>query len=135
MPGVLFRLGGGLADTLAFLGVDLLRRIEELTESTVKYGLIPHEDWVQPDWIDEEKAKAARQGMIKDNVIYGGAFAFDLGSDTLILISLYRQCPVRLLHSFLRSSLILAFRRYRNMCRFNSGVRGIPQLLAGAQLT
>ncbi|KXN89248.1 Glycolipid 2-alpha-mannosyltransferase 1 [Leucoagaricus sp. SymC.cos] len=49
------------------------RRIEDLTDSTVKYGLIPKEEWLQPEWIDEEKAKAAREKMVKDNVIYGGA--------------------------------------------------------------
>jgi alpha 1,2-mannosyltransferase len=49
-------------------------RLEELTDSKITYGLIPNEDWVQPDWIDEEKASAAREEMVKNNVIYGGAF-------------------------------------------------------------
>jgi len=53
---------------------DPIRRVEQLTDATVKYGIIPREDWYQPDWIDEEKAKAARQDMVKNNVIYGGAF-------------------------------------------------------------
>ncbi|KAJ3562371.1 hypothetical protein NP233_g9614 [Leucocoprinus birnbaumii] len=52
------------------------RRVEELTDSTVKYGLIPREDWVQPDWIDEEKATAARKDMVKNNVIYGGSVPY-----------------------------------------------------------
>lgn len=45
-----------------------------MTDSTIKYGLIPEEHWVQPDWIDEEKASEARKDMVKHNVIYGGAF-------------------------------------------------------------
>jgi len=31
--------------------------------------LIPHDDWFQPDWIDEEKAAAGRKKL--ENVIYG----------------------------------------------------------------
>jgi len=31
--------------------------------------------WVQPDWIDEEKATKAREQMMKDQVIYGGEFS------------------------------------------------------------
>lgn len=53
------------------------RRVEELTDSTIKYGLIPREEWVQPDWIDEEKARASREEMMKNNVIYGGVFWFE----------------------------------------------------------
>ena len=40
--------------------------------TTAEYGLIPHEHWFQPDWIDEEKATKDRQVMEKENVIYGG---------------------------------------------------------------
>ncbi|KAF7778713.1 CAZyme family GT15 [Agaricus bisporus var. burnettii] len=51
-------------------------RLEQLTDSTIKYGLIPPEHWVQPDWIDEEKASAARKDMVKNNVIYGGSVPY-----------------------------------------------------------
>ncbi|KAH8833872.1 glycosyltransferase family 15 protein [Flagelloscypha sp. PMI_526] len=46
-------------------------RTSELTDSKVEYGLIPHDHWFQPDSIDEVKATAAREDMIKNNVIYG----------------------------------------------------------------
>jgi len=52
------------------------KRVEELTDSPIKYGLIPREEWVQPDWIDEEKAKASREAMMKNNVIYGGSVPY-----------------------------------------------------------
>jgi len=39
----------------------------------VEFGLIPKEHWVQPPSIDEEKASAAREDMVNQNVIYGGA--------------------------------------------------------------
>lgn len=52
-----------------------------MTDAAVKYGIIPKEDWYQPDWIDEERAKAARQDMVNHNVIYGG---------TLVTIDLRR---------------------------------------------
>ena len=38
----------------------------------MEFGLIPHDDWFQPSWIDEEKATAGRKKMEEDNVIYGG---------------------------------------------------------------
>lgn len=54
------------------LWTTLRRRITELTDADVKFGLIPREQWFQPDWIDEEKATAARNEMVKNQVIYGG---------------------------------------------------------------
>jgi Glycolipid 2-alpha-mannosyltransferase len=48
-------------------------RVSELTDAKVEFGLIPREDWFQPDWIDEVKATVARKDMEKNNVIYGGA--------------------------------------------------------------
>jgi len=73
----------------------------------MEFGLIPHEFWYQPSWIDEEKATAAREQMVADNVIYGGVFLwrFDLNVAHVIYVS--GSLP------------------YRNMCRFNSGVRRI----------
>ena len=50
------------------------RRVRVLTDAPIHFGLIPHDDWFQPDWIDEEKATAARNEMVKNQVIYGGAF-------------------------------------------------------------
>jgi alpha 1,2-mannosyltransferase len=50
------------------------RRISELTDAQVQFGLIPPDHWHQPESIDEVKATAARQDMIKNNVIYGGEF-------------------------------------------------------------
>ncbi|KAG8834304.1 alpha 1,2-mannosyltransferase 2.4.1 [Serendipita sp. 399] len=47
-----------------------------LISGTVEYGLIPREDWVQPPHIDEERAKLAREEMIKDQVIYGGSVSY-----------------------------------------------------------
>lgn len=48
------------------------RRITDLTDADVKFGLIPHDDWYQPAWIDEAKATEARNKMVQDQVIYGG---------------------------------------------------------------
>lgn len=51
-------------------------RITELTDAEVKFGLIPHDHWYQPDWIDEDKARASRENMVKNNVIYGGSVPY-----------------------------------------------------------
>jgi alpha 1,2-mannosyltransferase len=48
--------------------------MKELTDSDVKFGLIPKEHWYQPDWIDENKATESRHKMEENNVIYGGRF-------------------------------------------------------------
>ena len=47
-------------------------RIQGLTDAKVEFGLIPKDEWTQPSWIDETRATAAREKMVKDNVIYGG---------------------------------------------------------------
>lgn len=52
--------------------ISYARHISALTEAEVEFGLIPKEHWIQPPWIDEEKASAAREDMVKQNVIYGG---------------------------------------------------------------
>lgn len=50
----------------------LFRRVSVLSPSLMEFGVIPHDHWYQPSWIDEEKAEAARKKMEEDNVIYGG---------------------------------------------------------------
>ena len=46
----------------------VFRRSQEIISSTAEYGVIPHEDWFQPDWIDEVKAQKAREKMIEQKV-------------------------------------------------------------------
>ncbi len=64
-----------------------LRRVSNVINGEVTFGLVPREHWYQPDWINETRATAGREKMVADNIIYGGSVS------------------------------------YRNMCRFNSGVR------------
>ncbi|KAF7296404.1 Glycosyltransferase family 15 protein [Mycena chlorophos] len=52
------------------------RSVSGLTNNLVEFGLIPHDHWFQPDWIDEEKATKNRQWMIDNNVIYGGSVPY-----------------------------------------------------------
>ena len=63
--------------------------MSNIISGEVTYAQIPAHHWYQPDWIDEDRARASRDKMVADNIIYGGSVS------------------------------------YRNMCRFNSGVRGI----------
>ena len=44
-----------------------------VTYSKVEFGVIPHDHWFQPDWIDEDKASKSRKQMEENGVIYGGA--------------------------------------------------------------
>ncbi|THH16350.1 hypothetical protein EW146_g4283 [Bondarzewia mesenterica] len=48
----------------------------DLTDAKIEFGLIPRDHWFQPDWIDEEKATAARDQMAADKVIYGGSLPY-----------------------------------------------------------
>ncbi|KAJ7677282.1 glycolipid 2-alpha-mannosyltransferase-domain-containing protein [Mycena rosella] len=51
-------------------------RASGLTDSPVQFGLIPHDDWYQPAWIDEARASATRADMINHKVIYGGSVSY-----------------------------------------------------------
>ncbi|KAK7467143.1 hypothetical protein VKT23_004202 [Stygiomarasmius scandens] len=51
-------------------------RVTGLTDAQVQFGLIPAEHWYQPDSIDEAKATASRNEMVKNNVIYGGSVPY-----------------------------------------------------------
>ncbi|KAG6900885.1 hypothetical protein C0993_010003 [Termitomyces sp. T159_Od127] len=51
-------------------------RVSKLTDAKVEFGVIPREHWVQPDSIDEGRASAAREDMVKNNVIYGGSVPY-----------------------------------------------------------
>ncbi|KAJ6556873.1 glycosyltransferase family 15 protein [Mycena vulgaris] len=57
-----------------------------LTQNTIEFGLIPHEHWHQPDWIDEAKARAAREqrsgimsSMVVSSVPYRNMLRFNAG--------------------------------------------------------
>ncbi|KAJ3850521.1 glycosyltransferase family 15 protein, partial [Lentinula lateritia] len=46
------------------------------TNARVYFGLIPKENWVQPAWIDEEKAEESRKRLTEQKVIYGGSSSY-----------------------------------------------------------
>ncbi|EKM51000.1 glycosyltransferase family 15 protein [Phanerochaete carnosa HHB-10118-sp] len=55
---------------------DFKTRVSNVVSGSVEFGLIPHDHWHQPDWIDEEKASQARQKMVQENTIYGGSVSY-----------------------------------------------------------
>jgi len=48
----------------------------KLTSGMAKYALVPEEHWSIPSWIDEDKAKKAREDMAARNIIYGGSLPY-----------------------------------------------------------
>ncbi|KAI0086043.1 glycosyltransferase family 15 protein, partial [Irpex rosettiformis] len=50
--------------------------VKNLASGPVYFGLIPHDHWYQPDWIDEQKAEAARNELVEKGVIYGGTVSY-----------------------------------------------------------
>ncbi|KAF9780462.1 glycosyltransferase family 15 protein [Thelephora terrestris] len=103
-------------------------RVRVLTDAPVHFGLIPHDHWYQPDWIDEEKASAARDEMVRNQVIYGGAccvcvvcrIARFLGWLKTFTASFHLSLLPR--HIVLTKLMVLFVGSvpYRNMCRYNS---------------
>jgi alpha 1,2-mannosyltransferase len=59
-----------------FLMLSIIRWTSEVTGAKTSYGLIPHDHWYQPDWIDEDKAKALRKEMEDNRIIYGGSLSY-----------------------------------------------------------
>ncbi|KAN0133777.1 glycosyl transferase [Lactarius tabidus] len=54
-------------------------RVSVLTDAPISFGTIPREHWVQPEWIDEEKAQEARRRMGSDRIHfipYGGSLEY-----------------------------------------------------------
>jgi hypothetical protein len=80
-------------------------RLSILVSGPVHFGQVPEEHWYQPSWINETRATEERNKMEEEGVIYGGSLSCG---------SLF-SCPISMMTS-------VAY-RYRNMCRFNSGVR------------
>ncbi|KAJ7026981.1 glycolipid 2-alpha-mannosyltransferase-domain-containing protein [Mycena alexandri] len=52
------------------------RRLNAVASGEVFYGQVPREHWVQPDWIDEDRATKGREQLVADNVIYGGSVSY-----------------------------------------------------------
>ncbi|KAK7039323.1 glycosyltransferase family 15 protein [Favolaschia claudopus] len=52
------------------------RRVSAVVSSEVQYGQVPREHWVQPEWIDEDRATKGRDQLVAENVIYGGSVSY-----------------------------------------------------------
>ncbi|KAJ7255861.1 glycosyltransferase family 15 protein [Mycena haematopus] len=52
------------------------REMMKLTNGSVSFGLVPKEHWVQPDWIDEDIARAGREKMVAQDIIYAGSVPY-----------------------------------------------------------
>ncbi|KZS97114.1 glycosyltransferase family 15 protein [Sistotremastrum niveocremeum HHB9708] len=52
------------------------RRTSILTKSEISYGLIPREHWVQPSFIDENRAARARATMVAKNIFHGESVSY-----------------------------------------------------------
>ncbi|KAJ7449825.1 glycosyltransferase family 15 protein [Mycena latifolia] len=52
------------------------QRVSVLMDAPISFGLIPQEHWVQPDWIDEARARRGRQKLMSQRVIYGGSVPY-----------------------------------------------------------
>lgn len=50
----------------------MIRLTTGVTYGTTHYGVIPPEQWYQPDWIDEDRATKAREKMMGQRVLYAG---------------------------------------------------------------
>lgn len=51
-------------------------RISVLSKSLMEFGVIPHDDWYQPKWIDERKARAYRQKLVNQRIPYAASVSY-----------------------------------------------------------
>ncbi|KAF8886687.1 nucleotide-diphospho-sugar transferase [Gymnopilus junonius] len=50
--------------------------LSTIVSSNAEFGLIPHDHWFQPEWIDEERATQSRNAMVAEDIIYGGSVPY-----------------------------------------------------------
>ncbi|OQD74836.1 hypothetical protein PENDEC_c009G05175 [Penicillium decumbens] len=55
---------------------DFKKLTTSLVSGTTYYGRIPKEHWSYPEWIDQDKAKEAREEMNRQKIIYGGSESY-----------------------------------------------------------
>ncbi|KAJ7211167.1 glycosyltransferase family 15 protein [Mycena pura] len=47
-----------------------------VTKASVSFGQVPREHWFQPDWVDEDLARAGRDKMVEQGIIYAGSVPY-----------------------------------------------------------
>jgi alpha 1,2-mannosyltransferase len=65
----------GMSSETLFL-VELFSFVKADCRVALIVALVPKEHWGVPEWIDEEKAKKAREDMQQRNIIYGGSLPY-----------------------------------------------------------
>ncbi|KAJ5677778.1 uncharacterized protein N7477_003411 [Penicillium maclennaniae] len=55
---------------------DFKKLTTSLVSGTTHYGRIPKDHWSYPEWIDQDKAKEAREEMDRKKIIYGGSESY-----------------------------------------------------------
>lgn len=52
------------------------RGVRKMTRAPIYFGLVPHEHWSYPSWIDQKKAADDRQKMAAQDIIYGDSESY-----------------------------------------------------------
>ncbi|KAF7973010.1 hypothetical protein HWV62_16392 [Athelia sp. TMB] len=55
---------------------EFIQRVTAETDAPVSFGLIPAEQWHQPDWIDDDLATEGRRKMAAQNIIYADSISY-----------------------------------------------------------
>ncbi|KIY68545.1 glycosyltransferase family 15 protein [Cylindrobasidium torrendii FP15055 ss-10] len=55
---------------------EFIERVSVITKAPIQFGRVPPEMWVQPAWIDEERARKGRLSLVAQRVIYGGSVSY-----------------------------------------------------------
>lgn len=71
------------------------RKVSSATSAPVSFGLIPHDHWYQPDWVDEKKAREGRIRLETMGIIYAGEciLRFEYSPSLYALITRQRSVP------------------------------------------
>lgn len=58
---------------------DFQQRVSALTGAKVEFGLIPHDNWFQPEWIDEERVQNGKDELkkiVKPEIPYANSTSY-----------------------------------------------------------
>ncbi|TFK76428.1 glycosyl transferase [Pluteus cervinus] len=52
------------------------KRVRAMTDAPIEFGVIKREHWIQPDWIDEDRALKGRIRLLSQGIIYAASIPY-----------------------------------------------------------
>jgi hypothetical protein len=55
---------------------EFVNHTTRIASGEVQHGLIPHDQWSIPEWIDQDKFRSSMKDFSDRNIIYGGSESY-----------------------------------------------------------